>query len=378
MWRIFKTVLAAAILFVLLMVAGSAKTLFSLHTWVRDYLGDLTGTDPTVARLMAGAIFALVCLVPWRRLLFAPVTGRPKPLIALAVACLAGASTLKVVNARLKFDESGNPRQSVIETPNGPVIVDAAPGGTDRTTGLTRKPLTAEILRSISLGNGPGGTTVDTNKYFSVFDGKNKAWFVHGTCELRRMNGYDDRGQPLEPATAERVDQCEKIQVEADRRHRQQAAAQEQRERREEVKSRRLRFQSIGRYVASGHFTTLDGIRFFFDECIVLDDELHLKFRVVNVRDDSQISADANSRFEFSIFNESGTETRSKRLRRVQGTVAVNAVDGFLVAPSPGETGWFVVEFKRDNKTAGTFAIVINGMVAFNRPSSHVVSFHRF
>ncbi len=44
MWRIFKTVLAAAILFLLLMVAGSAKTLFSLHMWVRDYLGELAPT----------------------------------------------------------------------------------------------------------------------------------------------------------------------------------------------------------------------------------------------------------------------------------------------------------------------------------------------
>jgi hypothetical protein len=76
MWRIFKTVLAAAILYLLLVVAGSAKTLFPVHTWVRDYLGDLTGTDPTVAWLMAGAVFALVCLVPWRLLLFAPVTLR--------------------------------------------------------------------------------------------------------------------------------------------------------------------------------------------------------------------------------------------------------------------------------------------------------------
>ena len=66
MWKIFKVVLAVAILCLLLMFGGSAKTLFSLHTWVRDYLGDLTGTDPTVAWLMAGAVFALVCLVPWR------------------------------------------------------------------------------------------------------------------------------------------------------------------------------------------------------------------------------------------------------------------------------------------------------------------------
>jgi hypothetical protein len=67
--------------------------------------------------------------------------------MALAVACLAGAATLKDVNAGLKFDQSGNPTQSVIETANGPVIVEAPPGGTDRTTGLTRKPLTAEKPR---------------------------------------------------------------------------------------------------------------------------------------------------------------------------------------------------------------------------------------
>lgn len=376
MWRVFKTALVVAILFVLLMVAGSAKTLLSLHTWVRYYFGDLTGADPAVAWLMAGAVFALVCLVPWRIVLFAPVTGRPKPLIALAAACLAGAATLKVVSTRLRFDLSGNPMQSVIETTDGPVIVDAAPGGTDRKTGLTRKPLTAEILRSMTLNKGPAGSTTDTNKYFSVWDGKNKVWFVHGTCEIRKMAGYDDRGRPLEPASAERVDYCEKLQFEADRRRNQQAAAVARRERRDEEKSRRLRFQPIGRYIASGRFITLDGIRFYFDECVVLHDELHLKFRVVNGRDDAEIATDANTRFEFSIFNENGTEMRSELLKRIQGTVKV--IDGFLVVPGPGESGWFVVEFKRDSKTAGTFAIVINGMVAFNRPSSHIVSFHRF
>lgn len=377
MWKIFKIVLAVAILCLLLVFAGSAKTLFSVHTWVRDYLGDLTGTDPTVTWLIAGAVFALVCLVPWRLLLFAPVTGRPKPLIALAAACLAGAAALKVMNARLKFDPSGRPRQSVIETSSGPVIVDAPPGSTDRTTGLTRKPLTAEMLRFINLRNG-SGTTTDTNKYFNVWDGKNKIWFVHGTCEIRGMAGYDDHGRPLEPATPERVDQCEKLQAESDRWRTQEAAAKERRELREEEKSRRLRFQPIGRYIASGHFATLDGIRFFFDECVVLDDRLNLKFRVINVRGESETAADVSPRFEFSIFNENGTETRSTILRRVQGTVIVNAPDGLLVAPAPGETGWFVAEFKRDSKSAGTFAIVINGVVAFNHPSSHIVSFREF
>lgn len=379
MWKFIQTVLVVAILSLLvLIVAGNVHTLFSLHRWVRDYLGHLTGTDPAVAWLMAGALFALACLVPVRVLIFALVTGRPKPLIALTAACLAGAITLKTLNGGFKFDQFGNPTSSVSPTANGPVIDDAPPGSVDRGTGYKRKPLTAEILQGIKLVNGPGGTTTESNKIFNWWDGENKVWVLPGTCETRKIGGFDDRQRPLEKPTPEWADQCQKLQVEADRRRSQQAAAQERRDLQEEAKSRQRRFQPIGLYIAKGNFATHDGMRFFFHESVVLHDELHLKFRVVNVRSDSEIAMDANSRFEITIFNEKGTKTRSKLLRRVQGTISINAVDGFLVAPGRGETGWFVAEFNRDSATAGTFAIAINGDVAFNRPSDHIVKFGKF
>jgi len=120
---------------------------------------------------------------------------------------------------------------------------------------------------------------------------------------------------------------------------------------------------------------TIDGLRFFLEEAVVLRKEAHIKLRVVNVRDD-QTATYTNSRFEFGLLNNEGMQTRSRTVRRVQGAVAVSG-DGSLVPPSPGAEGWIVVEFARDSES-GAFGIVINHAIAFNKPAEHIVSFRRF
>lgn len=375
MWKILRVVLSVALLLALVMAVGSVRTFNWVHGLVRNYFGDFLGGDPAVSWLAAVAVFALVCLVPWRSLVFAPVTGRPKPLITLAVAGFAGAGAVKVMNARFPFNPQGQATQCWIETAEGRVVLDLPPGSVDRKTGLVCQALTPEVWRSISLEmkrkeKGEPGL----NKYFSPNDGKPIAWFERDSCKTHAVDGYDDYGQKLEPATREKVLACNKLLADVELKRKQQAATQERRERREQQAARRKRFQDIGRYIAEGRFVTLDGYKIVLEECLVLRHETHLKFRMVNIRDEQK--AYANSGFAFGLVNGAGVKTRSAVVRLVQGNVGI-AGDGSLVPPAIGERGWFIVEFARDSET-GTFGILINNTVAFSRPTDHVVSFRGF
>ena len=323
MWKIFRVVLAVAMLFALLMVAGSVRTFRWVHGLVRYYVGDITGADPIVSWLFALAVFALVCLIPWRSLLFAPLRARPKPLIILAVACFAGAVTLNRINARLPSDQQGKPK---------------------------------------------------SNNYFDFKTGTPKAWFLPGTCETRDRDGYDDLGRKLEPATSEKVESCGKLRSEADRRLKQQAEAQQRRERREQQNARKQRFQEIGRYLAVGRWVEIDGLKFVLEEVVVMRHETYIKFRVVNVRDE-QTPTSNSSGFDFGLVNSEGSRTRSSAIRRVQGAVSV--ADSSLVTPRPGDHGWIAVEFARDSDS-GPFGVLINSAVAFTNPAGHIVRFTPF
>lgn len=379
MGKVLKALLALALLFLGYLAAERGLMLHWIHTWVQDHFGDITGADQTVGWLVALALLSLVRLVRWRPLLLAPLTGGAKSVLAFAAICLAAAGVLKFTNARMLFDSTGNPRQSWIETIDGPVMLDAPPGGIDAKTGLLRKPLDAETLRAISIGKNSAnnGARGDSNRYFNARDGKYKVWFIEGTCQTRDAEGYDDRGHKLLPATAELVERCEKLQADAEQQRRNEAERQSRRELLEQQKTRRHEFQDIGTYAATGRYTVIDGIKFAFEECVVLRHETRLKFRLATLGTDAESGGFTRGRFEFSLLNGDGSETRSSSLHRVQGMVTVASDSASLLPPDPGESGWVVVEFQRDNESGG-FAVAINHAVAFSNPAGHIVAFRKF
>jgi hypothetical protein len=284
---------------------------------------------------------------------------------------------VKFTDARLLFDSAGNPRQSYIETLDGPLIVDAPPGGIDVKTGLIRKPLTADKLRAINIGKtSKRGATGDSNHYFNAHDGGNKVWFVQGSCEARNAEGFDDRGRRLVPATAEWVEHCEDLRAQAEQRRQKDAEKQARRELYQKQKARKREFREIGVYTAIGRFTVLDGVKITFEECVVLRHETRLKFRVSRLRD-VEAPAVGVPRFEFSLLNADGTETRASSLHRIQGMIAITSQDRALLPPNPGESGRAVVEFQRNSESGG-FAIAVNSAVVFSNPSGHIVRFRKF
>ncbi len=376
MQKAFRVITVMAVVLAILMIVVNVRMFNWVHGLVRDYLGDVTGTDPAVSWLVAVAVFALVCTVPWRSLLFAQVTGRPKPLITLAVASIAAAGALKLMNARFAFNHRGEPTRSFIETPQGRIILDEPPGDVDRKTGLVRQTLTPEVLRSITLEKKRKEVAkIRSNRFFSPNDGKPIAWFERGTCKIHDADGYDDFGQKLEPATSAKVEECNKLFAEAEEKRKQETAAQERRALREQQDARRKRFQEVGRYVAEGRYVTIDHIKFTFEECLVLRHVTQIKFRIANVRDEQE--AETDSRFEFGLVDNAGAQTRPNAIRRVQGVVAI-AADGALVPPGPGERGWIVVEFTRDSDSGAGFGLMINNAIAFSRPAEHIVRFRQF
>ena len=143
MWKILGVLCLAAMLFVLLMVAGSVQTFGWLHEMVRANLGEITGSDPTVSWLVALGLFFLFGLVRWRSLLLAPLTGSPKTLITLAAICFGGAAVTVRINARAPLDDIGNPKPN----PNFNWI------------------------------------------------GESKVWFPIGSCEQRDRAGFDELGR---------------------------------------------------------------------------------------------------------------------------------------------------------------------------------------
>jgi hypothetical protein len=379
MRKLLKLLAAVAILYVVYFFTERTLVLRWIHGWVQDHLGDLTGADQTVAWLVALALLALSRLVRWRQWLLAPLTGGAKSVLAFAAICLAAAGALKFTSARMLFDSSGNPRQSWIETTDGPITLDAPPGGIDAKTGLLRKPLDAETLRAIKIGKTTNGNAAnsDPNRYFNARDGKYKVWFVAGTCQTRDAEGYDDRGRKLLPATPELVDSCERLHAEAEQQRRSDAERQSRRQLLEQQKTRQHEFQEIGTYTAAGRYTVIDGTKLAFEECVVLRRETRLKFRLARLGADAESGGTTKGRFEFSLLNSDGTETRSTSLRRVQGMVTVASDSAGLLPQDPGESGWVVVEFQRDSESGG-FAIAINHAVAFSNPAGHIVAFRRF
>ncbi|HUN86660.1 MAG TPA: hypothetical protein VMU48_19930 [Terracidiphilus sp.] len=350
-----------------------------IHVWVQYHFGDLTGSDQTVGWLVTLAILALTRLVRWRRLMLAPLTGGTKAVLGFATICLAAAGAMKFTNARILFDSSGNPRQSYVETVYGPVIQDAPPGSIDPKTGLKRQALTADVLRAIDIGKSQSKDTTgrDPNHYFSASDGKYKVWFVEGSCEIRNEDGYDDRGQRLIPATAELVDHCEKLQAEAEEQRKREAQQQARRDLLEQRWKRRHEFQEIGTYTAAGRFTVIDGVKIAFEQCEVLRHLTRLKFRIANLGTNGQFGNPPGGRFEFSLLNSDGTETRQSGIHRVQGLIAIFGQDNDLLSSAPGESAQVVVDFQRDSESGG-FAIAINHAVAFTNPASHIVNFRQF
>jgi len=320
MGKILGALSLTAMLFVLLMVAGSVQTFGWLHELVRANLREITGSDPTVSWLVALGIFFLIGLLPWRSLLLAPLTGSPNTLITLAAICFGGAAVIVRINARVPLDEHGNPKP---------------------------------------------------NRYFNRI-GESKVWFPIGRCDTRDRDGFDELGRKYERGTREKIEYCQKLSAEEDRRRKQQAETQEQRQRREQQTARRRHFQELGRYVAVGRFVTIDGIRFSFLECLVLKRETCIKFRIDNLRSE-QASTYTNARPEFGLINKEGSQSLPSALRRVEGAVAV-AADGSLVPPGPGEHGVIVVEFARDNES-GISVITINHAVAFGSPGGHKLRF---
>lgn len=374
MWKVLKVVVAVAILIAIVMIAGSLQTFHWVQGRVRDDLGDYTGADPTVSWLLAAGVFCLVYLIPWRSLVFSSVTGRAKTLVPLAAAFIASAGTLKFAKSELlRFTPQGDPAISFIETAEGPVISDLPPGGIDRRTGLRRQPLTVDMLRAIEMEkNRKDKGQPDTNIYFNARDGRNKVWFPVDSCEARDTPGYDDRGRKLVPATAEKVDKCEKERAETERLRKEKADRQA---RRAEQAARRKEFRETGRYIAEGRFTMIDGVKIVLEETVVLKDQTRVKFRIANIRD--ELKTYSESKFEFGLVNGEGQQTRSSVVRRVQGAVAI-AGDGSLVLPVPGERGWIVVEFARNCEDGGGFALMINNTIAFSKPGEHTVRFIRF
>lgn len=376
MWKIFKVVAVVGFFFAVLMVAGSVRTFNWVHGLVRNYLGDFFGTDPAVSWLAALGVFALVCLIRWRSLVFAPVTGRPKPLITLAVASFAGAGALKVMNARFPFNQQGQPTQCWIESVEGRVILDLPPGSVDRKTGLACQALTPEILRSISLEKKRTEKAgASDNKYFSPNDGKPIAWFERDSCRMHTADGYDDLGQKLEPATKAKVESCEKARAEAERRSKAKAERDGRQAQLAEQAARQKTFRDIGRYIAQGRFVVIDGIKVVYEESVVLKSQTNVKFRIANIRDEQKTYPE--SKLEFGLLTGDGRQTRPSVVRRVEGSVAI-AVDGSFVLPGPGERGWIVAEFPRECETGTGFALMINNAVAFTKPGEHTVRFQRF
>ena len=277
---------------------------------------------------------------------------------------------------RSRFTAKGEPAISFIETAEGPVVSDLPPGGIDRRTGLRRQPLTVDMLRAIEMEkNRKDKAQPDTSKYFNARDGRNKVWFPVDSCEARSTPGYDDRGRKLEPATAEKVDKCEKERAETERLHKEKADRQARQARRAEQAARRKEFRETGRYIAEGRFAMIDGVKIVLEETVVLKDQTRVRFRIANIRDEQKTYSD--SKFEFGLVNGEGRQTRSSSVRRVQGALAI-AGDGSLVLPVPGERGWVVVEFARNCEDSGGFALMINNTIAFSKPGEHTVRFTRF
>jgi hypothetical protein len=379
MKTVLKVLAAVAALYVAYAVAARGLMLNWIHDWVQNHFGDLTGADQTVGWLVALALLALIRLVRWRPLVMAPLTGGAKSLLGFAAICLGAAGILKFTNARIPFGPDGDAHQSYVETIDGPQILDAPPGGIDPKTGLPRLALTAEALRAITISknNNNGVAHTDPNHYFSASDGKYKVWFMEGSCEMRSAAGFDDRGRKLVPATAELVDRCEKLRTETDRKRKAEAERQSRREAQEQHRARRREFQEIGDYTAAGRFTVIDGVKITFESCEVLRHQTRIKFRIAHLPADGESVNFAGGRFEFSLLNSDGTETRSIGLHRVQGVIASAAQDGILLAPEPGASGRVVVEFQRDSESGG-FAIAINHAVAFANPAGHIVTFRPF
>ena len=156
------------------------------------------------------------------------------------------------------------------------------------------------------------------NKYFSPNDGKPIAWFERDSCKAHAVDGYDDYGQKLESATREKVLTCKNLHADAELKSKQQAAAQERLDRREQQAARRKRFQDIGRYIAEGRFGSLDGYEIALEECLVLRHETHLKFRIANLRDElkSYPTAVGRQRGAADALNRSPAGSRYGRRRR--------------------------------------------------------------
>lgn len=379
MRKILKILAAVAILCIIYCFAEQGVMLRVIHSWVQNHFGDLTGADQSVEWLVAFATLALIRLVRWRRMMLAPFTGGTKALLGLAAICLAAAGALKFTDARILFDSSGNPRQSYIETVDGPVIQDAPPGSIDPGTGLLRQALTADVLRAINIrkSNSKVAGRRDPNEYFNASDGKNKVWFVEGSCEIRNEDGYDDRGRKLVPATAGMVDSCEKLRAAAEEQQKREAEQQSRRDLVDQRRARLHQFQEIGTYTAAGRYTVIDGVKIVFEQCDVLRHETRIKFRIANPGADGQSGNLSGGRFAFSLLSGDGTETQPSSMHRVQGMIAIAEQGDALLAPNPGESGQLVVEFQRDSESGG-FAIAINHAVAFVNPAAHIVSFRSF
>jgi hypothetical protein len=343
-------------IFVGALVAGLAMVTFSLHTFgwvnelVKEYGYDTLGADPRVSFLVALALFALIALLPWKSVLFAPLTGNRKGLLILMVVALALAGLLKVIGQR-----------SWIETLDGPVIIYAPPGSMDRATGLVSRPLDADVLRAIRIWRTVPRNVGAGNKYFSQYDGKPKTWFVSGTCESRPADGYDDRGRKLEPATSEKVEACEAQRVAAEKK-----AAQS------DATARRAKFERVGVYRMAGRWVMVDSIVYVLEEVVVLRESLRLKFRIRNTEDAETVPS-AREALRIGIVTAHGELISATSVRRIEGAVEHDQ-GGRAFPPAPGQAGSIDVELRR-RPESGAFLIVINDATAFSRVSTHIRSF---
>lgn len=376
MWKILRLTAALLLLTGLVMVAGSIHMFVWLRGIVQDHLGDIIGTGPAVSFLAATAAFALVCLVPWKSLIFASATGRPAALMTVVFAAAVGVIVLGIMNERIPFNREGVAEGvSILDTAEGRRIVPIPPGTVDRSTGLKTIPLSPDLLRAMNLKKRrKEGAESTPNRYFSENDGKPIVWFDRNTCRMHDADGFDDRGNPREAATPQKVDSCEQQWAMDERKRRHQAEAQAQRERSAQQATRRERFQEIGVYRAVGRWTKIDGFKFYLEQIVVLRQETRITFRVVQALDETR--SNGNSRFEFGLTNGEGVQSPSEPIRRVQGSVHI-ADDGSIRLSHNGDEGRIAVAFRRDSDS-GPFGITINQAIAFARPKRHITSFKDF
>jgi hypothetical protein len=357
--------------------------MYTMYTWLLRQVSDATGFDPAIARPITLFLLSGTLLIPWGILVLPWVNpARRRNLLAAMIAIAAlgyiciGRLTENVFFAR----SDGHPLKCFILTVDGYKFSDTC--GSDPEFGVRYKPVDEQVylqyLHWKKRGVKMQASTPETQTYFNILTGEPEQWVGEksdGSCQFFPVPGFHpETGKKLEPVSEDLIRKCRQYESDTDRKRSDEADRKKTKEEYQDKQERLKRLAEIGSYSGGDHYWTLDGLRFSLREIYVLQDQLLGYMDVANLG--TFTGRIQEQKVRFTLVNTDGTVTACIHISRNQGAIEVNAQDGALTLPPPGEAGSLIVEFPRRKDSSG-FAIAMNDAVVF-RPTHYKWTYRPF